>query len=177
MEAFELMGRAAKAGDTEAQVRLAAMYAAGRGTLRDVPAAIKWGRKAAETGDLSALRTLGLILLFDSESPDDQAEGLTLLEKSAAAGDSRSALRAATVHVKGQAGHVVNEERAVEILTPFAESGDAECQVALASVYHFGKSYSDRRALAIIWLERARDLGHPDAVRLLTEIRAEALKP
>ncbi|GAB4177884.1 MAG: hypothetical protein Fur0032_18220 [Terrimicrobiaceae bacterium] len=176
MEAFEWTQRAASQGDTESQARLAAMFATGQGTVKDLASAIEWGRKAAASGDPVAMRTIGLILLFDSESPQDHTEGLGWLEKAAEAGDTRSALRAATIHVKGQAGQPVNEARAVALLTPLAESGDAECQIALASVYHFGKSFTDQRALAILWLERARDLGHPEASRLLGEIRAEVMK-
>ena len=171
MEAFEYVRRAAELGNNhDAEYELASMYAQGRGVSKDMGKAVLWGRKAAEGGSQKAQHSLGLTLLRDDKNPATRAEGLDWMQKASNAGDSRAALALATIYAVGEFGIPVDESKSEALLKPFAEHDDAECQFALASLYHQGKSYVAQRDLAILWLKRAKENGHPTAGKILAEI-------
>ncbi|MEI8310461.1 MAG: tetratricopeptide repeat protein [Verrucomicrobiota bacterium] len=177
MDAFEYVRRAAELGNHDAEYELASMYAQGRGVSKDMEKAVLWGRKAAEGGSHMAQHSLGLTLLRDDKNPAARAEGLDWMQKASDAGDSRTALALATIYAVGDFGIPVDESKSEGALKPFAEHDDAECQFALASLYHLGKSYATQRGLAIAWLKRAKENGHPTAGKILAEIEKEKAGP
>jgi TPR repeat protein len=58
-EALSKFMEIARLGNSDAQRRVATMYAEGKGTPRDYSQAIAWYRKSAAQGDLGALNELG----------------------------------------------------------------------------------------------------------------------
>ena len=48
-----------------------------------------------------------------------------------------------------------------------AEKGNADCQFVLAALYKFGESFAHRRNEAYVWMRRAADQGHTDALKIL----------
>ncbi len=173
-DALGYVRRAAELGDHDAEYELAAMYAQGRGNAKDMKTAILWGRKSAEAGNRMAQVALGTSLLEDAaEDPSMRSEGIVWIEKASSAGYNPAAITLAKIYALGEFGIPVDEPKAEAVLKPLAEANDAECQFALASLYHLGKSYEAQRDLAIVWLKRAVENGHPDAGKILQGIERE----
>ncbi len=84
-----------------------------------------------------------------------------------ASGHIEATLMLATAYGRGSIGMPKDEAQAEAILKPAAERGDADCQLALASLYKFGDSFAKRRALAYDWLQRAAEQGQPKALEIL----------
>jgi len=82
-------------------------------------------------------------------------------------GHIRATLMLATAYGRGENGLPKDEAKAEALLKPAAERGDADCQVALASLYKFGESFADRQDEVQVWLQRAADQGHPNALEIL----------
>lgn len=173
-DALEYVRRAAELGNHDAEYELAAMYAQGRGTAKDMKTAILWGRKAAEAGNRMAQVALGTSLLEDAaDDPSMRSEGIVWIEKASSAGYNPAAITLAKIYALGEFGIPVDEPKAEAVLKPKAEANNAECQFALASLYHLGKSYVAQRDLAIVWLKRAKENAHPTAGKILAEIEKE----
>jgi TPR repeat protein len=96
-----------------------------------------------------------------------RAEGLALMKRSIESGHVEATLMLATAYGRGSMGMPKDEIGAEALLKPAAERGDADCQVALASLYKFGDSFAARRNEAQVWLQRAADQGHPKASEIL----------
>jgi hypothetical protein len=75
--------RAAAEGSVEAQLRLAARYARGRGVERDDARALHWREKAAESGYPPALGELGSMLQEGRGLPRDDARAVALFRRAA----------------------------------------------------------------------------------------------
>jgi ABC-type Fe3+/spermidine/putrescine transport system ATPase subunit len=124
------------------------------------------GRKAAEQGYAPAQFFVGRILI-ESVEQERKNEGIEFLRRAIAGGSSVAAFFLAAVEARGDFGVTKDESAAEAILKPFAERGDAECQFALASLYKFGASFADRREESNVWLKRASDQGHQQALEVL----------
>lgn len=165
-EAFVYMRRAADLGSPEAQYELANMLANGKGMPRDPEAAMIWGRKAAEQGYAPAQLTLGRALISSVER-DRKNEAMELLTKAAQAGEVDAVLFLATAVGKGEYGLPKDETRAEELLLPWAEKGNADCQFVLAALYQHGETFADRRSEAQVWLKRAAESGSDEAKEII----------
>lgn len=164
--AFELMKRAAELGLPDAEYELASMYSEGRGTAKDAAAALRWANKASANSHPKAMAALGTIKL-QSQDPATQAEGLSMLTRAADGGNKEATMSLATAYAKGEGGLPKDEIAAEVLLKKHAEEGDAEFQVALASLYRFGESFAARRDEARDWLQRAANQGSPKALEIL----------
>jgi TPR repeat protein len=80
---------AAQAGDPPSERYYADLLREGEGVPKDDQAAREWYEKAVKHGDTGALYVLGNILL-DSNTPGDEARGLSLIQDAARKGDSRA---------------------------------------------------------------------------------------
>ena len=165
-QAFDYYLRAANLGSADAQYELASMYAQGRGTVQNEDAAINWARKAAEQGHQEAQFSVGRVLM-ESKDSDAQAEAIRRLEAAAAKGHTKSAIFLATVLARGDFGVRKDEAKSELLLKDLANRGDAECQMALASLYKIGEAFADRRELAEEWLRRAAAGGNQKAAEIL----------
>ena len=166
IEAFEQMKRAAELGNADAQFELASMYGEGRVTPLDTNLALLWGRKSAEQGNVMAQFAVGRVLIESGQ--EQQAEAILYLRLAAKAKDPTAAMFLATAFALGEFGVNKDEREAEALLMPLADSGDAECQFALASLYRFGESFAERRGESQIWLKRAADQGHKRAAEILS---------
>ena len=72
--ALPALERAAAAGATEAQTRLADLYKTGSGVPRDLRVAVKWYRKAAEAGDPRAQYALAEMYAYGYGVKQDAAK-------------------------------------------------------------------------------------------------------
>jgi len=80
---------AAQAGDPPSERYYADLLREGEGVPRDEQAAREWYEKAVKHGDTGSLYVLGNILL-GSNTPGDEARGLSLIQEAARKGDSRA---------------------------------------------------------------------------------------
>jgi TPR repeat protein len=164
--AFEQMKRAADLGFADAQFALGSMYFEGLGTAKDESAAVASFRKAADGGNKEAMFSGGRILLAQPD-PDMRSDGLALMSRAIESGHIEATLMLATAYGRGSMGITKDEAKAEALLKPAAERGDADCQLALASLYKFGDSFAPRRDEAQVWLQRAADQGHPKALEIM----------
>lgn len=164
--AFDYCWRAAELGMPLAQYELASMYAQGLGTVKNEDAAINWARKAADQGHEEAQFSVGRVLI-ESRDSDAQAEAIRRLESAASKDNSRATIFLATVLARGDFGVRKDEAKAERLLKHLADNGDAESQMALASLYKIGESFADKRKLSEEWLRRAAAGGNQKAAEIL----------
>lgn len=166
VEAFLQMKRAADLGFAEAQFALGTMYFEGLGTTKDDAAALASFQRAADGGHKEAMFS-GARIMLSQPDPEMRAEGLALINRAIEKGHIEATLMLATAYGRGSMGMPKDEIKAEALLKPAAERGDADCQMALASLYKFGESFADRRDEVQVWLQRAADQGHPKALEIL----------
>ena len=166
VEAFLQMKRAADLGFAEAQFALGTMYFEGLGTAPDQVAALASFRRAADGGNKEAMFTAARLLLTQPD-PEMRAEGLALMNRAIEGGHVEATLMLATAYGRGENDLPKDEARAEALLKPWAEKGNADCQFVLAALYKFGNSFIHRRNEAYVWMQRAADQGHADALRIL----------
>ena len=166
VEAFLQMKRAADLGFAEAQFALGTMYFEGLGTAPDQVAALASFRRAADGGNKEAMFTAARLLLTQPD-PEMRAEGLALMNRAIENGHIQATLMLATAYGRGENDLPKDEARAEALLKPWAEKGNADCQFVLAALYKFGESFAHRRNEAYVWMRRAADQGHTDALKIL----------
>lgn len=166
VEAFLQMKRAADLGFAEAQFALGTMYFEGTGTAPDQVAALASFRRAADGGNKEAMFTAARLLLTQPDA-EMRAEGLALMNRAIENGHIQATLMLATAYGRGENDLPKDEARAEALLKPWAEKGNADCQFVLAALYKFGNSFIHRRNEAYVWMQRAADQGHADALRIL----------
>ncbi len=176
VDAFEQMQRAADLGFVDAQFALGTMYFSGRGTAQNEAAAVDAFRRAADGGHREAMFAGGRILLSKTD-PETRAEGLTLMNRAIENGHAGATVMLATAYGRGSLGMPKDEVKAEALLTTGAERGDADCQMALASLYQFGDSFATRRDEAQVWLQRAANQGHAKALEILGAESEEMQRP
>ena len=89
--AATLLEQAAKAGDAEAQYKLASLYRMGRGVEQDEAAAFRWMKSAALQGHADAQLNLAKMYLAGRGVAVDLAQARAWLAKAAANGRSQAA--------------------------------------------------------------------------------------
>ena len=166
VEAFLQMKRAADLGFAEAQFALGTMYFEGTGTAPDQVAALASFRRAADGGNKEAMFTAARLLLTQPDA-EMRGEGLALMNRAIENGHIQATLMLATAYGRGENDLPKDEARAEALLKPWAEKGNADCQFVLAALYKFGNSFIHRRNEAYVWMQRAADQGHTDALRIL----------
>ncbi|WP_162178897.1 tetratricopeptide repeat protein [Thioclava atlantica] len=121
------------------------------GEAKDPAAGVALLEQAVAEGDVSAMRTLGDILMWGGPVPADPQRGVTLLERAVKAGDGR----ARTIlgkHLLG--GWVIPRDaaRGRELLEERVAADDPDAQTALSQFYLYGtglpKDWTKARALA-----------------------------
>ena len=86
-QAFEKIRRAAKSGESEAQLKLGSCYTMGIGVTKDTDQAAAWFRKAADQGNASAQNNLGACYALGTGVTKDPAEAVRWWRKAAEQGD------------------------------------------------------------------------------------------
>lgn len=166
MPALSKLKEAAELGSAEAQYQLASIYAEGSGVERNIESAITWGSKAADQGKSEAQLATGQ-LLIESSNPERKAKALEYLQRAVESGNTGAVLFLASAVGNGRFNLPKDEARAEALLRPWAEKGNADCQFVLAALYKFGESFAHRRNEAYVWMRRAADQGHADAMKIL----------
>lgn len=90
-EAVVLLEQSAKAGDAEAQYKLASLYRSGRGVERDDATAFFWMKEAAGRGHARAQYALGQMYLAGRGTKSDREQAEVWLQQAASQGNEKAA--------------------------------------------------------------------------------------
>ena len=171
VQAFDWFSRAAAQGSAEAEFYLGYILYNGLGRAADKPAAMAHWRKAADAGIGEAQYRLAHLLLQDVATV---AEGLQLLQKSAAAQAPKLAAQAAcdlgNICAKGQHGVAVDMQKAAEWYARAARGGNSRAQLVYAIMLLSGDPVpaDPQQGMAMLRLSAGQD--NPQAIALLINL-------
>ena len=153
----------AEDGDVKAALLLAEMYLSGEDVPRDVPAAVKWYRTAAERGHIEAQYALGeLYYLGDEGVPQDVSSAVKWYRTAAERGHIEAQYVLGELYLFGDEGVPRDVPVAVKWYRTAAERGHMEAQYSLGSVYEFGdEGVPQDLAEAARWYRSAAEQGEP----------------
>ncbi|KAI9490427.1 hypothetical protein BDB00DRAFT_735455, partial [Zychaea mexicana] len=172
-KAFNCYWLASKQYHPECAYRVAVCYEMGVGTKQNFRRALEYFRKSAKMGFPPAMYKLGLILIDDSQSPDNRREGTSWLKR--AVQRTTAAPDPVALHALGNAFEptgfalVPDVEYAREVFIQAAELGYAPSQYRLAVAYETGDlDLPKNERLAVIWAQKAAFQGIADAQFLIS---------
>lgn len=151
--------KAAMRGHPESEKELARLYLRGDGVERDLSEARRWMEAAANGGDADAMNELGVLLQDEELGEPDFEEVATWFTLAAERGSVHGQRNLARSYIKGQ-GVPQDGTRAIELLLPIAESGDAVASWNIGVILHHGMFGVDRDfSEAARWYERSIEAG------------------
>lgn len=184
--------QAALQGNAYAAHRLGDQYASGQAVPQNWPLAMDWYRRAARRNDAEAQFKLARIYLEGQGGPANPERAGFWLAKAAAAGNAEAEVLLTRLEPGESAAAspvsrawrdlmravpaVATSDRALSIqaLQQLAGDGDADAQYRLAQRYRLGQGGTPRDMTAArLWLTRAAEQGHGDAMRVLADLYAQ----
>ncbi len=168
--AYQYFLRSAEVGNTEALVRLAAMYREGYGVSADCRKAAELLREAAESGNTNAMNDLGQMYEHGLGLTADLKAAYELYEKSAEGGNPYGMSNLGRMYMHGI---FVKQDnlKAIEWLSQAYENGAADAANDLAITYMTEGDV--QRGLE--WFERGAEAGNEFAALNLGRIYAEGV--
>ena len=152
---FEL----AQLGDAEDQFALARLYHEGVGTVTDPFEAAVWCRKAAEQGNVDAMRTLAICLENGDGVTEDFDEMAKWYRKAADKDDPQSQFKLGVCYREGL-GVTKDEKQAMTWTKKAADQGHAIAQANLGS-FILATIDEARFPEAVNWFKLSARQGHP----------------
>lgn len=116
-------------------------------------------QQAVKKGNPKAEAQLGEMLLRGDGIPQDEARGVTLLEKAARAGHSAAAFRIGMLLANGTNGVAKDPARALQYFRAGAAGGEAEAFFNIGAAHASGRGVKRDYAEALGWLIVARQRG------------------
>jgi TPR repeat protein len=150
------------------------MYANGEGVPRDFAEAMKWLRKAADQGDVSAQFGVGLMWYQGRGVPQNYVEAAKWFRKAAEQGDALTQTSLGAMYRDGQ-GVVQNYAKAAKWYREAAQQGEATAQYELGVMYFQGRGMAQNYAEAVKWYRKAAEQGYTDAQSNLGAMYANGL--
>jgi uncharacterized protein len=153
----------ADAGDAAAQIKLGDMYSLGSdGVGRNLPEALKWYKKAADTGNPDAETKMGMMLEGGFGTPKDPKQAMEYLDKAAQQGNTAAQMRLGSAYEMGRAVDK-NAKRAIQYYEMAANAGVAKAQVKLGDIYRDGlEEVPHDYQKSLSWYHKAADQKSPD---------------
>jgi TPR repeat protein len=145
---------AAQGGDTEAQFKVATLYAQGRGVTRNIDQSLHWLRQAAGAGHAEAQYNLGSAYQFGHGLPPDDTEAFRWYEQSALAGFGKAQRNLASFYEDGR-GVTANVTTAFEWYLESATQGVSDSQLKVGLMYWQGEGVTRDEAKARQWIEES----------------------
>jgi hypothetical protein len=174
----------AKAGDADAELRLAIIYAKGDGVAQDYATAATWFRAAADQGVARAQYDLGVLYERGRGVPVDQAEAVKWYLKAAEGKHPLAEFNLAVCYIKGQGTRKDPSEAALWYRRA-AGQGVVQAMINLGMMYDKGDGVAISPVDAYAWYLAAGRRDNQPAERRaeevfatlsrLDQIRAEAL--
>jgi len=204
LDELDELRRAAEAGQAEAMLSLGKIYFHGELVPRDLEAALRWYRRAAQVGNTRAMVALAihhlsvkevkpaaawlrraaeggdpegmgkLALIYMSYPGFDPAEGLRWLRLGAEAGDAEAMLNLGTFYSKGQ-GVTKDLVRAAAWYRKAAQAGNVDGMARLAAAYSNGEGVARDSSEALRWARKAANLGNPQGMLYVGQSYARGL--
>lgn len=156
--------------DDRLQYRLGYMALHGIGTDPSLETACQYWEKAVKLQNKDALYALGKLCLDPTFSVFSPQEGERCLQES---WEKHQNLTAAYLLGKAYAQGTVlprNMEKALELLTTVAGTGNPYAQYHLGKIYYFGNGVEQDWEKGLEYIRQAAEQGHPGAVRFLERL-------
>lgn len=147
----------AKAGDSDAQTGLGAMYYDGDGFSQDTKLAVQWLEKSARGGSEAGKALLGVLLVFEEEVADPK-KGVRLLREAGSAPDAEGWITGilARIYYEGEIHGIPRDlDKCFEWAEKAAEGEDPDGMALLGMLYYFGEGVDEDEELALELVERA----------------------
>ena len=124
--------------------------------------AFYWFKKAADMGESTSQRRLGLCYYYGDGVEKDIAKAVYWWRKAAEAGDSDAQYNLADCYYKGE-GVEKDFSKAVYWWQRAAEAGESSAQCNLADCYYKGEGVEKDFSKAVYWWQRAAEAGESSA--------------
>jgi TPR repeat protein len=146
---------AAEAGDAEAQFKLGALYANGKGVKQDSHTAAKWLRKSAKQGWVAAQTLLAWCYAGGNGVSQNAAEALEWYSKAAEQGDIDAMSSLADLYLEGKPGVEKHPSAALNWYEQAANLGHPKAQYMLGKLLAEGEVVAQNDEAAFQWLSLA----------------------
>lgn len=163
--------KAAKQGDSNAQVNLGFMYERGQVVAQNLSEAIRWYRKAADQGEPTAQNNLGVMYQQGMGVTPDNTEAMRWYRKAAEQGFRSSQMRLGAMYDAGD-GVPKDYAEAFRWYQKAAEHGDADAQLMLGVRYEQGQGVPQDYSAAAHWYWLAAEQGDVSAQGHLSRMYA-----
>lgn len=155
--------KAAEQGDSEGQWMLGSAFLSGIGTSFDQAAALEWMRKSLANGTPDHMATYGLTLMILGSMDGRPNDGMEWLNRSVAAGSATGLVGMGMLQLSGGIGVAKDPVAAEKSIRKAADSGSAEAQSVLGTLYLSDMLGHPDIPQALHWLELAAEQGRADA--------------
>jgi len=177
-QAYEIHHQMAQAaeGDVVAQYNLGVIYFAGLGVQRDLEAAARWYRKAADQGSYRAQNNLGAMYKDGLGVPQDRAEAARLFRLSADQGNKKGQYNLAMLY----AGNLDNSaflSEAYRLMHLAAAQGFAPAQHKLGTMLGFGLGVERNLVRGYAWIAQSIGDAPEDEAEQNLETLASHMSP
>ena len=169
---IEMIKARADKGDTEAQLRMASIYATGDGVAKDPVKAAKWRRKAAELGNAHAQCLLGLDYADGFGVKKNLTEAVRWLRKAADQGLAGAQYDLGQIYAGGDIQGKSTAD-AVALYRKAAEQGLPEAQCAVGNCYLEGVGVPKDIPEGVKWTRKAAEQGNANAQQTLGKCYAK----
>lgn len=173
--ALKLLRAPAAYGNADAQFFVGLLHWAGKGTARDVVAALEFFDLAAAQGNARAMNAIGYAHDHGIGVPSDVYKAIGWYRKAEAANDPGALANLAILYREGR-GVARDDEKAWRLLQKAAELGYGPAMNHLGELYAFGIGVAQDLEKAVGWWTRSREIGNSDAgwylARYLVRVRA-----
>jgi hypothetical protein len=159
----------AKAGDVQAQLELAILYARGEGVPQDYATAATWFRAAGEKGNPRAQYDLGVLYERGRGVQADAAEAVAWYRKAAENNFALAQYNLAVAYTKGQ-GTAQDDAEAARWYRRAAQQGVIPAMVNLAILYERGEGVEASSIDAYAWYRAAARRGNQAATKRSSEL-------
>jgi hypothetical protein len=159
----------AKTGDTDAQLRVAILYAKGDGVPQDYRIAATWFRAAAEHGVARAQYDLGVLYERGRGLSVDYNEAFIWYKRSAEGGYPLAEYNLAVAYTRGQ-GTPQDFAAAAEWYRRAAEQGVVPAMINLAILYERGDGVEASTIDAYAWYRAAASRGNEPSTKRASEL-------
>lgn len=164
-KAGHLLMQATDEGNTGAEHMLMRLFAEGKLYASNLEQeTLKWTRKAAEQGYMTAQFSLGQLY---ANNMDDKAAAVEWYRKAAEQGHPGAFYELGLILENGAKDVKANADESSRLLSiaasefdVFAQKGDADSQNTLGSMYEKGQGVNKNMELAFKWYEKAAHQGH-----------------
>jgi TPR repeat protein len=178
LEAVKWYARAAEAGKSEAQWRLAVKYDLGEGVPKDKQKALQWYLKAANQsgllakylpGVMESQRNIGYLYQYGDGVAKDPQEAFKWFLKAAQNGSDAAEFEVAEAYSSGM-GVLQDKQEAFVWYQSAANGGSKPAQIKLARFYlqrvNSPENSPENRIAAHVWLNLAAAQGYEEAAKL-----------